>query len=110
MLNKRELDILKILLEAETPLIAIDIVYKSGNLTQSTVTCILRKFLNQGLVEVVGFGRSGKVLSRQYSATEKAKEAVINHFVEFYCRINGVISIVELFKHLDDQKLLVTGN
>ncbi len=91
-MNERELDVLNILFQSKDPMMATDIVFtgKKG-LTQSTVTAVLRKLLNDELVEVVGVTHSGKVLSRTYRPTEKAKEVILEHFLNQYSLFKDVI-------------------
>lgn len=95
-MNERELDVLSILWRVNKPMTATDIVNAKRGLTQSTVTAILRILLNENIVEVTGVTHSGKVLSRLYQPTEKAKEKVLEHFVAQYQSINNVIPASEL--------------
>ena len=73
-----------------------EIVGQQGELTQSTVTSVLRKLLNGGLVEVTGIAHSGKVLSRQYRPTEKSRECVLEYFRQEYRRIIHILTPDEL--------------
>ncbi len=91
MLNPRELDVLNILWRTDEPMMATDIVNARLGLTQSTVTAVLRKLLNEGLVEVVGIEHSGKVLGRTYRPTEISKDIVLNSFLELYGAFINVI-------------------
>ena len=95
-MNPRELDVLNILYKSQEPMMATDIVNAGEGLTQSTVTAVLRKILREGLVEVVGFAYCGKVLSRTYRPTEKAKEALLKHFLEQYKQFKNVIKPSEM--------------
>lgn len=96
MLSKREMDVLDILYRAGRPLIVTEIVNTGKDLTQSTVTAVLRKLLGQGMVEVAGAEHSGKVLSRTYRPTERSKEALVEAFMELYRRFAGAVSAEEL--------------
>lgn len=91
-LNPRELDVLNILWKSEEPMMATDIVNAKLGLTQSTVTAVLRKLLNDNLVEVVGITHSGRVLSRTYRPTEYSKELILKDFTESYNLFADVIS------------------
>ena len=105
MLNPREIDVLNILWQNTEPMMAYDIVNKGDmRLTQSTVTSVLRKMLNNGLVEVVGVTHSGKVLSRTYRPTEKSKQIIVQNFVELYKSFESVISIDELVKEIKESE------
>ena len=91
-LNPRELDVLNILWKSNDPMMATDIVNAKLGLTQSTVTAVLRKLLNENLVEVVGITHSGRVLSRTYRPTEISKEVIIKDFTASYNSFSDVIS------------------
>lgn len=69
-------------------------------LTQSTVIAVLRKLLNDGLVEVVGQTHSGKVLSRTYRPTEKSREVILQYFLDEYSAFSNVISKADLCKEI----------
>lgn len=98
-MNMRELQILNILFSTNEPMTATDITMHQG-LTQSTVTAVVRKMLKEGYVEVTGYGRSGKVLSRMYKPTLKAKEAVKGYFVSLYKTCESIVPLDELFQHI----------
>ena len=96
MLNERELDVLNILWKSEEPMLSTDIVNGKKDLTQSTVTAILKRLLRNELVEVVGVAHSGRVLGRLYRPTEKSREVLLADFLEQYNRFNGVICEAEI--------------
>lgn len=98
-MNMRELQVLNILFSTNEPMSATDITMHQG-LTQSTVTAVVRKMLNEGYVEVTGYGRSGKVLSRMYKPTSKAKDAVKEYFGSLYKTCEAIVSLDELFNHI----------
>lgn len=95
-MNQRELDVLNILYQKGEPMMATDIVSQRRDLTQSTVTAVLRVLLQKGLVEVTGVTRSGKVLSRTYQPTPAAKEAILEYFANMYISFRNVVSPKEL--------------
>ena len=96
-MNQRELDVLNILWKSDEPMMATDIVNIGEELTQSTVTAVLRKLLNEELVEVVGITHSGRVLSRTYRPTEKAKQCIMEHFIEQYNMFRDIVKPEELY-------------
>ena len=96
MLNVREMDVLSILWKTDEEMTAIDIVNERKELTQSTVTAVLRGLLKRGLVEVRGVTHSGKVLSRTYRPTPGSITAITEHFVEFYKEISDVFNPSEM--------------
>lgn len=101
MMSNRELDVLNVLFHAEKPVGVGEIVKKSGSLTQSTTSAIIRSMLNKGYVELAGSAWSGNVPCRIYSPTEKAKEAILEHMVDLYGRCCNVFTIAELMEYLD---------
>lgn len=99
-MNQRELDVLNILHTTEEPMTATDIVDSMKGLTQSTVIAVLRRLLQEGLVEVTGATHSGKVLSRTYKPTPAAKDALLDHFAQQYTSFSNVVSLEELMAFL----------
>lgn len=95
-MNPRELDILNILYRTGEPMIVAEIVNSKHGLTQSTVTAVLRTLLQNGLVEVAGIGHSGKVLSRAYRPTMKAKQTILDYFTELWGLFRDVVTPQEL--------------
>lgn len=91
-MNPRELDVLDILWKSDEPMMATDIVNAKTGLTQSTVTAVLRKLLNDNLVEVVGITHSGRVLSRTYRPTEASRDLILQDFTESYNSFSNVIT------------------
>jgi len=91
-LNPRELDVLNILWKSKEPMMATDIVNAGDGLTQSTVTAVLRKLLQEGLVEVTGITHSGRVLSRIYRPTEASRDLILKDFTSTYNSFNNIIS------------------
>lgn len=91
-MNPRELDVLNILWQSDEPMMATDIVNARVGLTQSTVTAVLRKLLNENLVEVVGITHSGRVLSRTYRPTEISRDVILQDFTDSYNSFSNVIN------------------
>lgn len=101
-MNPRELDVLKILWEHDEPMMATDIVNAGGKeLTQSTVTAVLRKLLRAGLVEVAGVTHSGRVLSRTYVTTPAARQAVLEFFTGIYSQFQSIVTPEELLDAIE---------
>ncbi len=99
-MNPREMDVLSILFSEGVPMTASEITDKKAELTQSTVTAVLRKLLNAEYVEVVGTTHSGKVLSRTYKATDKAKDAMVEYMLSIYDNIKKIVSPEEICKKI----------
>lgn len=102
-MNKRELDVLSILYRAKRPLIGTEIVNAGRGLTQSTVTAVLRVLKRKDLVEVSGVAYSGKVLSRQYEPTPKAKKAVLEYLADIYLDFQETIPLEELGEYVQEK-------
>ncbi len=97
-LNPRELDVLNVLWKkSDDALTSTDIVNEQRGLTQSTVIAVLRKLLQDNLVEVAGVTHSGKVLSRTYRPTEESKNVILQNFAEQYSHFKNVVSKTQLF-------------
>lgn len=102
-MNPRDMDVLNILFSSPEPMTVTQITCKNLELTQSTVTAVLRKLLNAGFVEVVGTSHSGKVLSRTYSPTELARKSLIEYLIGEYDRLKNVVSVDEICLRLKEQ-------
>lgn len=95
-INNRELEVMAILGEAGRPLISTEIVKTGKGLTQSTVQAVLRKLMNNDMVEVQGVTHSGNVLSRQFALTQKGKSELLNDFIRHYNQIRSIVSKQEI--------------
>lgn len=100
MIHPRELEILNILWNSEEALTSSDIVAEGNRLSQSTVQAVLRKLLNEGLVQVEGVTHSGNVLSRTYKPTEASREAIKEQYVNNYFSIQNIVSKQSVFAAL----------
>lgn len=87
-ITNREKDILEVLWDSDTPLLASDIPKENPNLSISSVQLGLRNLLNKNLIEVAAIIYSGTVLSRSYRPLI-SKEDFINY------------SLINSFKNLD---------
>ena len=96
MLNVREMDVLNILWKSDVAMTSSDITDEMKELTQSTVTAVLRRLLREELVEVHGATRCGKVLSRTYRPTEQSRQVLLDHFLELYELFCAVVPAEEL--------------
>ncbi len=65
-LSQKQLDVMKILWDAGTPLVASDIVKAKSSMNINTVQASLRVLLKENLVEIADIVYSGTVLSRSY--------------------------------------------
>lgn len=95
-MNKRELDVINILFQSSSEMTSTDICNARRDLTQSTVIAVLRKLLQDNLVEVAGVTHSGKVLSRTYRPVPEAKQAVMEHYLQELDNVKDIFSLEEL--------------
>ena len=95
-MNQREVEVLDIICGAENPLTSSDIVDQKKGLTQSTVIAVLRRLMSEKVVEVAGVTHSGKVLSRTYIATDLAKAAVREHYMNLFQQTKNVLTSTEM--------------
>ena len=65
-LSQKQLDVMKILWDAGTPLVASDIVKAESSMNINTVQASLRVLLKENLIEIADIVYSGTVLSRSY--------------------------------------------
>ncbi len=96
MLSMREIQILDILHRQDVPMTATEAVNRGEGLTQSTATAVLRNLLREGLVETTGVVHSGKVLSRTYRSTPRAKDALMDGLLEHYAMASAAVPAEEL--------------
>lgn len=97
MIHPRELEILNILWNSDVALTSSDIIEEGNRLSQSTVQAVLRKLLNDGLVQVEGVTHSGNVLSRTYKPTEASRDVITKQFVNNYSDIQNIVSKQSIF-------------
>ncbi len=67
-LTNRELDIMKILWNAEKPMTALEICHSIEDTTMNTIQAVLRKLLRTNYIAVADIVYSGTVLCRSYKA------------------------------------------
>lgn len=101
-MNQRDLDVLNVLWSTDEPMTAIDIANERKELTQSTVTAVLRKLLKVELIQIEGVTHSGKVLSRTYRPTEASKTAILDYFTKQYASFSNVFPPETLYKAIKD--------
>ncbi|MDL2318326.1 BlaI/MecI/CopY family transcriptional regulator [Eubacteriales bacterium OttesenSCG-928-A19] len=101
-LTQREIDVLNILWNAKTHMVASEIVKTSEALSINTVQAVLRDLLQKGLVEVAEIVYSGKVLSRSYRATEISRQQMSEQFATRYKELTKGIPPSMLFAAMFD--------
>jgi len=96
MLSNRDKDILEALWNSPTPLTASEIVQSNSELRTTTVQTVLRKLLNNNIVEVADIVHSGTVLSRRYKPVVSADEYAASQFYELGKKISKANLILHL--------------
>lgn len=91
-LKPKEYDVLQILLNADSPLIASQIVQLKPSFTINTVQAILRKLLKLQLIEVADIVYSRNVLSRAFRPTDNAEEKIQLMFADECRQFNKLVS------------------
>lgn len=80
-LTKREMDVMTILWESNTPLVASEITKMDDSLNINTVQAVIRKLLDKKYIEVADIVYSGTVLTRSYRPTLSKKEMTVQRFI-----------------------------
>lgn len=79
-LSDREYEIMQILWNSQTPLLASEIVKKNEKLSINTVQVALRKLLAQNYVQIADVLQTGKGLGRTFLPTITADEYLLLEF------------------------------
>lgn len=112
-LTKREIDILKILSEADRSLSASEINASRSDLNINTVQAALRSLLKKKYIEIADIGYSGTVLCRRYTITAEASEALFSYINESYATLARDFSLPSLVAYLlqteDDPETLASN-
>jgi predicted transcriptional regulator len=94
-LTKREMDVMTILWESNTPLVASEITKMDDSLNINTVQAVIRKLLDKKYIEVADIVYSGTVLTRSYKPTLSKKEMTVQRFIGQF-QENDKVSIPNL--------------
>lgn len=98
-LTRRQEDIMNILWDADTPLIASEIEKRQEDLNINTVQSTLRTLVKKNYIEVADIVYSGTVLSRSYRPILKREEII----TDYDCRINDILKKANLFARYVDE-------
>ncbi|MCM1057017.1 MAG: hypothetical protein NC517_05345 [Firmicutes bacterium] len=93
---------LNILWRENRPMTCSDIVAEKRELTQNTGTAVIRRLLDDGLIEVSGTTYCGRVLGRTYVPTPKSKEVLFQNFMELYDWFRDAIPPKELMERMQN--------
>lgn len=98
-LTQKQEDIMNILWESDTPLIASEIEKKREDLNINTVQSTLRTLLKKNYIEVADIVYSGTVLSRSYRPLLKREEVMS----EFDLKVSNILKKSNLFARYIDE-------
>ena len=109
-LTKREMDVMTILWESNTPLVASEITKMDDSLNINTVQAVIRKLLDKKYIEVADIVYSGTVLTRSYKPTLSKKEMTVQRFIGQF-QENDKVSIpnlvTTLLKHEKNEREVI---
>lgn len=99
-LSKQQLEVMKVLWDSATPLIASDIVKLHEHLNSNTVQACLRALIKSEVIEVAEIVYSGTVLTRSYRPLISRDE----YFSDTYQDLVGDLSDTSLIASLINTK------
>lgn len=99
-LSKQQLEVMKVLWDSQTPLVASAIIKQNNNLNINTVQACLRALIKIDAIEIAGIVYSGTVLTRSYRPLISRDE----YFDETYKDIVGDLSDTSLIASLINTK------
>lgn len=99
-LSKQQLEVMKVLWDSSTPLIASDIVKLHDHLNSNTVQACLRALIKNEVIEVAEIVYSGTVLTRSYRPLISRDE----YFSDTYKDLVGDLSDTSLIASLINTK------
>lgn len=86
-LTRREYDIMYILWQSDTSLVASEIARRGEDLTINTVQAVLKKLLNKKLIKIDEIVYSGTVLTRSYAPTVSADEFEMDFLLTSFLKL-----------------------
>lgn len=104
VITVREMDVLNVLWQTDTPLIASQIAKEIKGQTVNGVQTLLRALLKKGFIEVFDIVYSGTVLSRRYKATELSATEALKAFTTQFEDLKHCISGAKLYAALLDSE------
>ena len=104
------MDVMTILWESNTPLVASEITKMDDSLNINTVQAVIRKLLDKKYIEVADIVYSGTVLTRSYRPTLSKKEMTVQRFIRQF-QENDKVSIpnlvTTLLKHEKNEREVI---
>lgn len=101
-LTKRDLDVMNVLWNSDEPKTAAMVVKARPDLTMNTVQAVLRKLLNNSLIEVADIVYSGTVLSRCYKPAISQSDFTLCKMTSEYQSLKQKLSKVSILAALLD--------
>lgn len=109
--TNREKDILEVLWNSETPLLASDIPRINNALSISSVQLGLRNLLAKNIIEVANIIHSGTVLSRSYRTVISKEDFISNEVINTFRSLDKTIAtkniVTTLLKHEKNEVELI---
>lgn len=96
-LTNRELEIMNIFWESDSPLVASEIARRGNRLTINTVQAVLKKLVASNFIQIEGIVYSGTVLCRSYRPTLTSDEYEVNRMLDSFHRISSRATGLSLF-------------
>ena len=106
-LSRRELDVMYVLWEADTPLTAKDIVYKNNSLSINTVQAVLKGLLKKEYIEIAEIVYSGTVLTRNYKPALRIDEYMTKFIKDINKHMSTEGLMVALLKNEKNEEELI---
>ena len=102
-ITNREKDVLEVLWNSDSPLLASDIPKINSSLSISSVQLALRNLLSKNIIEVADIVYSGTVLSRSYRPLISREDFISNEVINSFKSLDRTITtkniVTTLLKH-----------
>ncbi|TCK98125.1 penicillinase repressor [Natranaerovirga hydrolytica] len=102
-ITNREKDVLEVLWNSDTPLLASEIPKINPSLSISSVQLALRNLLSKKIIEVADIVYSGTVLSRSYRPLISKEDFITNEIINSFKSLDKTITtkniVATLLKH-----------
>ncbi|MDK2808581.1 MAG: hypothetical protein PWP24_1317 [Clostridiales bacterium] len=102
-ITNREKDVLEVLWNSDSPLLASDIPKINASLNISSVQLALRNLLSKNIIEVADIVYSGTVLSRSYRTLISREDFFSNEVINSFKKLDRTITtkniVATLLKH-----------
>ncbi|MGK4109560.1 BlaI/MecI/CopY family transcriptional regulator [Enterococcus cecorum] len=101
-LTRKEQTILEVLWQTDQPLCVSDIIALNKNLSKNTVSVLIKKLLDYGMVYVADIRKNGKTLAQYYRPVQTKDEFILSTISEKEA-LNIAVTFIE--KEASDEEL-----